>query len=48
MIDCQMRTDHLARMGGREMPRADFVRKLVELVNYPSIPGAWTLDDDLA
>jgi leucyl/phenylalanyl-tRNA--protein transferase len=48
MIDCQMRTDHLARMGGREMPRADFVRTLGELVNYPPIPGAWTLDDDLA
>lgn len=48
MIDCQMRTDHLARMGAREMPRADFVRKLVELVNYPPIPGVWKLDDDLA
>ena len=48
MIDCQIHTDHLARMGGREMPRADFVRKLGELVNYPPIPGAWTLDDDLA
>jgi leucyl/phenylalanyl-tRNA--protein transferase len=48
MIDCQMRTDHLARMGGREMPRADFVRTLGELVNYPPVPGAWTLDDDLA
>ncbi len=48
LIDCQMRTDHLARMGGREIPRADFVRKVCELVNYPPITGAWTLDDDLA
>ena len=48
MIDCQMRTDHLAKMGGREIPRADFVRKLGELVNYPPTSGVWTLDDDLA
>ncbi|NBR30505.1 MAG: leucyl/phenylalanyl-tRNA--protein transferase, partial [Betaproteobacteria bacterium] len=36
------------RMGGREIPRADFVRKVGELVNYPPMTGAWTLDDDLA
>ena len=48
MIDCQMHTAHLGRMGGREIPRAAFVRKLGELVNYPPISGTWVLDHDLA
>jgi leucyl/phenylalanyl-tRNA--protein transferase len=47
LIDCQMHTPHLARMGGRQLPRAEFMRKLGELVNYPDIPGAWMLDNDL-
>ena len=47
MIDCQMATGHLARLGAREIPRALFIRKLGELVNYPGIRGAWRLDDDL-
>jgi leucyl/phenylalanyl-tRNA--protein transferase len=48
LIDCQVHTSHLARMGAREMPRASFMRKLNELVNYPPIPGPWVLDNDLA
>jgi leucyl/phenylalanyl-tRNA--protein transferase len=48
MIDCQMHTAHLGRMGGREIPRAAFMRKLGELVNYPPISGTWALDHDLA
>jgi leucyl/phenylalanyl-tRNA--protein transferase len=28
MIDCQMYTDHLASLGGREIPRADFLDRL--------------------
>lgn len=28
MIDCQMRTEHLASLGGREIPRAAFLRRL--------------------
>ncbi len=48
MIDCQVHTAHLQRMGGREIPRTAFMHKLGELVNYPSNPGAWVLDNDLA
>jgi leucyl/phenylalanyl-tRNA--protein transferase len=48
MIDCQMHTAHLGRMGGREIPRAAFMRKLGELVDYPPISGTWVLDHDLA
>ncbi len=47
MIDCQMKTAHLASFGAREIPRAEFMRKLEELVNYPSRQGEWRFDDDL-
>jgi leucyl/phenylalanyl-tRNA---protein transferase len=42
MIDCQQRTPLLASMGAREIPRADFLRRLAGLVNYPEPPGSWT------
>ena len=47
MIDCQMYTPHLASFGAREIPRADFMRNLQELVNYSHLRGRWTLDLDL-
>ncbi|MGZ8209633.1 MAG: leucyl/phenylalanyl-tRNA--protein transferase [Burkholderiales bacterium] len=47
MIDCQMSTPHLASLGAREVTRADFMRALEELVNYPPHRGAWRFDDDL-
>jgi leucyl/phenylalanyl-tRNA--protein transferase len=47
LIDCQMKTAHLARFGAREIPRADFVRSLANLVNYPRTVDKWRLDDDL-
>lgn len=48
MVDCQMRTAHLARFGAREIPRAEFKRKLAELVNYPRTEWNWRLEDDLS
>lgn len=48
LIDCQVKTSHLASFGAREIPRADFMRKLEELVNYPAPISHWTFDDDLA
>jgi leucyl/phenylalanyl-tRNA--protein transferase len=33
MIDCQMRTDHLASLGGREISRADFLERLQVLTS---------------
>jgi leucyl/phenylalanyl-tRNA--protein transferase len=47
LIDCQMATAHLARFGAREVPRAEFMRRLANLVNYPATAGTWRLDDDL-
>lgn len=48
IVDCQMRTDHLARFGAREIPRSEFSRILKHLIHYPTTPGGWTFDDDLA
>lgn len=36
MIDCQMHTSHLASLGAREIPRAEFSQKLTELVGLSS------------
>ena len=47
LIDCQMKTAHLASLGAREISRAEFLARLTDLVNYSSSPGAWTLDHDL-
>lgn len=41
LIDCQMRTNHLARFGGREIPRAEFLRYLAELTQAPACPELW-------
>jgi leucyl/phenylalanyl-tRNA---protein transferase len=49
IIDCQMRTDHLARFGAREIPRSQFSTLLGELVNCdnPITTRPWTFDNDL-
>ena len=47
MIDCQMRTAHLASLGAREITRSRFSRALQQLVNYPAEPRTWTFDRDL-
>ncbi len=44
LIDCQIKTAHLASFGAREIARADFARRLAELVDYENIPGPWRLD----
>jgi leucyl/phenylalanyl-tRNA--protein transferase len=41
MIDCQMRTDHLASLGAREIPRGEFSRRVAELIDYGEAPGSW-------
>jgi leucyl/phenylalanyl-tRNA--protein transferase len=48
MIDCQVHTGHLASVGARAIPRADFMRILQELVDYAGTTGRWELDNDLA
>jgi leucyl/phenylalanyl-tRNA---protein transferase len=43
MIDCQQRTGHLASLGGREVPRSEFERRLSLALGAPAI-GDWTYD----
>ena len=43
LVDCQMNTAHLASFGAREIPRAEFTRRLRELIHYPTIPAPWQL-----
>ena len=41
LIDCQMRTPHLASLGAREVPRAMFSARLRELVHCSEALGTW-------
>jgi leucyl/phenylalanyl-tRNA--protein transferase len=41
LIDCQMRTDHLLRLGAEELSRADFVALLGRFCRLPGRPGSW-------
>ncbi len=47
LIDCQMTTPLLARFGAREIPRAEFMGRLKELVRHTPAARAWTLDANL-
>lgn len=46
-IDCQVPSDHLARLGARPVPRRVFLGRLGELVGLPAPPRPWRLDADL-
>ena len=41
MIDCQMKTAHLASLGAREIPREDFIARLQMLTVIDAQPGHW-------
>ncbi|MBK5964434.1 leucyl/phenylalanyl-tRNA--protein transferase [Thiocystis minor] len=41
LIDCQMRTDHLIRMGAIEMPRVDFLNLLNRFCPLPGRHFSW-------
>jgi leucyl/phenylalanyl-tRNA--protein transferase len=47
LIDCQVHTDHLARFGAREVPRAEFLAQLHAALEAPTRRGKWTFDLDL-
>jgi leucyl/phenylalanyl-tRNA--protein transferase len=43
LVDCQVRTDHLARFGAKEWPRSRFLAALQEALATPTRVGAWRL-----
>ncbi len=45
MIDCQMRTAHLASLGGREIPRADFLAGVNTLTGIATPRRSWAAVD---
>lgn len=45
LIDCQIYTPHLVRMGAREIPRSRFLTQLKESLRKPTIRGKWSFDD---
>jgi leucyl/phenylalanyl-tRNA--protein transferase len=47
LIDCQMRTEHLASLGAREIPRREFAARLDQLTRPPRPAERWT-EADLA
>ena len=46
MIDCQQRTEHLASLGGRELPRREFERRLTPRLGEPPVTD-WTYHPEL-
>jgi leucyl/phenylalanyl-tRNA--protein transferase len=46
MIDCQMYTPHLASLGAREIPRAEFIARLQDLINCDPV-DRFVFDTDL-
>ncbi|MEO8331049.1 MAG: leucyl/phenylalanyl-tRNA--protein transferase [Gallionella sp.] len=46
MIDCQMKTTHLASLGAREIPRSEFIARLQELVHCTPTTN-WRFESDL-
>ena len=41
LIDCQQNTGHLAFLGGREIPRSEFLLQVEKARNQPAIPWAF-------
>jgi len=41
LIDCQMKTSHLASLGAREITRSDFVAHIAALTRQDGRPGSW-------
>jgi leucyl/phenylalanyl-tRNA--protein transferase len=46
LVDSQVYTEHLARFGAEEWPRARYLARLGELVDKPTRRGPWALDRD--
>lgn len=45
LIDCQMKTGHLASFGAREIPRAEFAARVRTLVEETPVPAPWRVGD---
>jgi leucyl/phenylalanyl-tRNA--protein transferase len=48
LIDCQVHTDHLARLGATEISRPAFITRLKLALDAPTRRGRWAFEMDLA
>jgi leucyl/phenylalanyl-tRNA---protein transferase len=48
MIDCQMKTSHLLKLGAKEIQEEEFRQRLVCAVNEPTRKGKWQLESAIA
>ena len=44
MIDCQLTTEHLLRLGAKEIPRVSFLKQLKESLKAPTKKGEWCFE----
>ena len=44
LVDCQVKTDHLARFGAREIPRDEFLARLARALERPTLREKWDLE----
>jgi leucyl/phenylalanyl-tRNA---protein transferase len=44
LVDCQVRTEHLARFGAHEIPRREFLERLAKALEEPTRRGRWEYD----
>lgn len=47
LIDCQVHSDHLARLGAQEIPRSEFVEHLQQLTKQAPQALPWAFDLDI-
>ena len=45
LIDCQVTTDHLMRLGAREISRARFIKELQRGLKSPTYQGVWRFSE---
>jgi leucyl/phenylalanyl-tRNA--protein transferase len=45
LLDAQVRTEHLLRLGAREIPRREFLRRLAHALRKPTWRGRWAVDE---
>jgi leucyl/phenylalanyl-tRNA--protein transferase len=41
LVDCQVTSGHLLRLGAKEIPRNDFLRILAKSIDKPTLSGKW-------
>jgi leucyl/phenylalanyl-tRNA--protein transferase len=45
LVDCQVHTEHLSRLGAREWPREQFLAELRKALRQPTRSGSWSFDE---